>query len=217
MNAISPYYFQGLNIILEFDRVNKKTGKLEHVWNTCNITSLSMTLEALGKSAADYKYPHADPADRQGLHEGHRRQGAGKVGSDLAGLRLPDYVAMAAIAWQMGYKTGNDDAILKGGNDAFNAIPSADAIATLAADFGAKATKGHLATADDLASYGKDHWKAADNQATDETKKNRTADSAPPTPAASPPPRSSARSRSSATRARSSPSSAHSSTRAGRS
>ena len=56
MNAISPFYYQGLNIILEFDRVNKTTGKLEHVWNTCNITSLAMTLEALGKSAADYKY-----------------------------------------------------------------------------------------------------------------------------------------------------------------
>ena len=36
---------------------------------------------------------------------------------------------MAAIAWQMGYKTGDHDAILKGGNDAFNAVPSADAIA----------------------------------------------------------------------------------------
>src|SRR5262245_51325727 len=56
MNAISPFYYQGVNIILEFDRVNKTTGVKEHVWNTCNITSLAMTLEALGKSAGDYKY-----------------------------------------------------------------------------------------------------------------------------------------------------------------
>ncbi|MDA0160733.1 hypothetical protein OM076_10690, partial [Solirubrobacter ginsenosidimutans] len=176
MNTLSPYYYQGLNIILEFDRKDKVTGKITHVWNTCNITSLSMTLEALGKSSGDYKHPELIPPIAKVFKKDIDDKAAGKVGSELAGLRLPDYVAMAAIAWQMGYKTGNDAAILKGGNDAFNAIPSADAIATLAADFGAKATKGNLATADDLASYGKDHWKAADNQATDETKKNRTAE-----------------------------------------
>ena len=82
MNAISPYYFQGLNIILEFDRKNKLTGKLEHVWNTCNITSLSMTLEALGKSAADYKYQELIPpiakvfqkdVDLEGARQGRQR------------------------------------------------------------------------------------------------------------------------------------------------
>ena len=59
INAISPYYYQGDNIILEFDKFDKETGKfLKHIYNTCNITSLSMTLEALGKSPADYKYNH---------------------------------------------------------------------------------------------------------------------------------------------------------------
>ena len=104
-----------------------------------------MTLEALGKSSADYKHPELIPPIAKVFKKDIDDKAAGKVGSELAGLRLPDYVAMAAIAWQMGYKTGDDAAILKGGNDAFNAVPSADAIAKLAADFGAKATKGNLA------------------------------------------------------------------------
>ena len=92
---------------------------------------------------------------------------------------------MAAIAWQMGYKTGDDAAILKGGNDAFNAVPSAHAIATLAGDFGVGAKQGALTldaagkkdgTADALSSYGKEHWSAADEQARNETNSNATDD-----------------------------------------
>jgi hypothetical protein len=178
MNTLSPYYFQGLNIILEFDRKDKVTGKISHVWNTCNITSLSMTLEALGKTSADYKYQSLISPIAKVFKKDIDDKAAGKVGTELAGLRLPDYVAMAAIAWQMGYKTGNDAAILKGGNDAFNAIPSADAVATLARDFGVTAKHGALTldaagkkdkTADALNAYGESHWRAADDQATAET------------------------------------------------
>jgi len=185
MNAISPYYFQGLNIILEFDRKNKVTGKLEHVWNTCNITSLSMTLEALGRSAADYKYLDLLPPIAKVFSKDVDEKAHDKVGSDLAGLRLPDFVAMAAIVWQMKYRTGSEKAILAGGNAAFNSVPSADAVATLARDFGATAKQGALtlaasgradATPDALKEFGGQHWKQADNQATQETTDKKSPD-----------------------------------------
>ena len=131
MNAISPYYFQKNNIILEFDR---KDGT--HAWNTCNITSLAMTLEALGKTAADYKHKALLAPIAEVFAGEIAGRAKDKVGTDLSGLRLPDVIAMAAIAWQMGYKTGDSDAILAGGNAAFKAVPSADAIGTLAKDFG---------------------------------------------------------------------------------
>jgi hypothetical protein len=185
MNAISPYYFQGLNIILEFDRTNKVTGKLEHVWNTCNITSLSMTLEALGKSAADYKYQELISPIAKVFQKDVDAKAHDKVGSELAGLRLPDYIAMAAIVWQMKYRTGSDKAILAGGNNAFNSVPSAHAIATLARDFGAPAKQGALtlaasgradSTPDALNEFAQTRWKRADNQATEETGDKATAE-----------------------------------------
>ncbi len=184
MNAISPYYYQGLNIILEFDRRNKVTGRLEHVWNTCNITSLSMTLEALGKSAADYKYPELLPPIAKVFKKDIDDKAHDKVGAELAGLRLPDFVAMAAIVWQMQYKTGSEQAILAGGNSAFNSVPSTTAIATLAHDFGVPATKGALTldasgkadnTPGALDAYGKTHWRTADDQATEESGANASA------------------------------------------
>jgi hypothetical protein len=177
INAISPYYFQGLNIILEFDRKDKKTGKLTHVWNTCNITSLAMCLEALGRSAADYRYQHLLPPIAKHFSNDVEHKARDKVGTDLAGLRLPDLIAMAAIVWQMKYKPGSDAEIDAAGNEAFQQIPSADAIATLARDFGVTASIGSLTlsesgkgdhTASKLDAYGKTHWKSADDQAVGE-------------------------------------------------
>jgi len=51
---------------------------------------------------------------------------------------------MAAIVWQMKYKTGSPEEILKGANDAFNNVASADAVRKLAKDFGASADYGEF-------------------------------------------------------------------------
>jgi hypothetical protein len=166
MNAVSPYYFQANNIILEFTRASG-----EHVYNTCNITSLAMTLEALGKTAADYKYTHLLPAIAQAHRPAVDQEAKDKVGTELSGLRLPDILAMAAVAWQMGYQTGDYDAIIAGSLRAFKAVPSANAIITLAKDFGVPARYGEfkLDKADKkdkghklLKGYGTKHWKQAD-------------------------------------------------------
>jgi hypothetical protein len=183
MNAISPYYFQKNNIILEFDR---KDGT--HVWNTCNISSLAMTLEALGKTAADYKYKHLIPPIAEVFATSIDEKAKDKVGAELTGLRLPDFVAMAAIVWQMGYQTGDREAIYKGGNAAFNKVPSANAIITLAKDFGVPARYGEFkldkAARNDpgsrlLKGYGTTHWKRGDRLAKGELTEGTIEDDVP--------------------------------------
>jgi hypothetical protein len=103
----------------------------------------------------------------------------GKVGKELSGLRLPDYIAMAAIVWQMGYKTGSPEEILKGGNAAFNNVASAKAVRKLAEDFGATATYGEFkldpgakkdAGLQALKEFGAKHFKPAGEKAEAETK-----------------------------------------------
>jgi hypothetical protein len=184
INAISPFYYQKLNIILEFDRVNKTTGVTEHIWNTCNITSLAMTLEALGKSAADYKHKALIPPIAQVFEKDVKAREEGgraheKVGTELSGLRLPDYIAMAAIVWKMGYKTGSPEQILKGANDAFNSVASAEAVKTLGKDFGASVKYGEFkldpgakkdAGQRALKQFGAKHSKQADVKAEAETR-----------------------------------------------
>ena len=138
-----------------------------------------MTLEALGKSPADYKYQSLIPAIARVHKKDVQGRARDKVGTELTGLRLPDYVAMAAVIWKLGYKDGDDAAILKASNAAFEAIPNAYSIEHLARDFGVNSKVGQLtldasgrldATSGRLSSYGETHWKAADTQAIEETK-----------------------------------------------
>ena len=77
MNAISPFYYQGLNFI-RVDRVNKTTGKLDTSGTHDNITSLAMTLEGAGEVGGRLQVQSADPAHRAGVPEG--REGAGGGG-----------------------------------------------------------------------------------------------------------------------------------------
>ena len=176
VNAISPYYFQHANIILEYAK--GRGGERADVYNTCNITSLSMALEALGKSAADYTHSDLIPPIAAVFANDIEVKATGKVGKDLAGLRLPDYMAMCAIARAMRYKPGTRDDILNAMTTAFgnnkadtdHAIQNIGTLADLAHDFGANpkigkfkltpATKGDR-DADTLSGWGKDHWVAA--------------------------------------------------------
>ena len=101
------------------------------------------------------------------------------MGTELSGLRLPDYIAMAAIAWKMGYKTGSPEDILKGGNAAFNSVASAEAVMRLAKDFGASVKYGEFkldpgakkdAGQRALKQFGAKHSKQADVKAEAETR-----------------------------------------------
>ena len=89
------------------------------------------------------------------------------------------YIAMAAIAWKMGHKTGSPEDILKGGNAAFNSVASAEAVMRLAKDFGASVKYGEFkldpgakkdAGQRALKQFGARHSKQADAKAEAETR-----------------------------------------------
>ncbi|MBX7432777.1 hypothetical protein JDV09_11770 [Mycobacterium sp. Y57] len=103
LNALSPYYSQGRNV--NFLETSGKT-------RTCNLTCMAMALEALGKGTSSYG------GDRELLQSIRDYKGTGKhynykrefdretkysdrVGEDLDGLRLPDFLQLAMVARNM--------------------------------------------------------------------------------------------------------------------
>ena len=91
---IAPYYFQMVNANI-LEKGGKAGGR------TCNVTSLSMTLEALGKSAKDYAGPEVAlmPQIANVLPE--------RIGTatdrvegeeEMHALRLPDFLQLLVIA-----------------------------------------------------------------------------------------------------------------------
>ncbi|HEX5143941.1 MAG TPA: hypothetical protein VFW21_08740 [Mycobacterium sp.] len=89
IDQISPYYYQAPNIdILETANATA----------TCNITSLSMALEGLGKSPGNYKGDKQTIAEISQVYRSELAGANDRVGSALTGLRLPDYLELVAIA-----------------------------------------------------------------------------------------------------------------------
>jgi hypothetical protein len=92
---VAPYYFQMVNAnILEKD--NTKAGG-----RTCNVTSLAMTLEALGKSSKDYAGPEVRmlPLIAKVL-PGRVDTAVDRVAGEeeMAALRLPDFLQILAVS-----------------------------------------------------------------------------------------------------------------------
>ena len=91
---IAPYYYQMVNANI-LERSGKAGGR------TCNVTSLAMTLEALGKSAKDFKGPEASlmPSIAKVLPE-RVSTAIDKVEGEeeMAALRLPDFLQVLVIA-----------------------------------------------------------------------------------------------------------------------
>jgi hypothetical protein len=150
LNAVTPFYYQHENIILEYSTAHHEK---KDIFNTCNITSLSMALEALGKDTKDYKHKELIPPIGEYFANdiANKADAAAKVADKgLLGLRLPDYIAMAAIARAMGYEQGTTKDIEAAGNVAFGsdtkqrklAIQHVDTLTALADDFGVQARYG---------------------------------------------------------------------------
>jgi hypothetical protein len=137
VNDLSPYYGQGRNIdILETEKATR----------TCNITSLSMALESLGKGVSDYKgdrgkiqvvarvfrvvapkVARADPTVR----------GGGDFWEQMRGLRLPDFMELAVVAEKLGSATASDEQVKTAATRAWGAIVDRNFLKTLPFVFGA--------------------------------------------------------------------------------
>jgi hypothetical protein len=98
LNAIAPSYYQSKNMDLLEMPPPQDT-------RTCNLTSVAMCLEALGKTAADYTGDRRAVVAVAGVyaHVVALAEDAGdKSGDRLDDLRLPDFLQLAAIAEVVG-------------------------------------------------------------------------------------------------------------------
>jgi hypothetical protein len=95
-DRLSPYYYQMVNANILHDSDTAGGGR------TCNVTSLSMCLEAMGKSMDDFK---GDTGLMSTLAEHFKAaltDASDKGSGSLAELRLPDFLQLLAVAECMG-------------------------------------------------------------------------------------------------------------------
>jgi len=134
INELSPYYSQGRNAnILEGESTR-----------TCNLTSLAMTLEAMGISAANYTGDVAlleqirSASTKDGgstKKELDKAWGQNEEKQGLGGLRMPDFLQLVAVAHEMEKGKSLSKALAK----AWNSILSPESLRTYATKFGVNA------------------------------------------------------------------------------
>ncbi|HUQ02803.1 MAG TPA: hypothetical protein VM261_09930 [Kofleriaceae bacterium] len=170
--SIGTYYSQSRNIDILESPPPKDT-------RTCNITSLCMALEGLGTSAESYKgghdkvqaagkfYSHKITGDDKSKGAADATAGKGVSWGSLVGMRLPDFMELAAIARSM--PDTSDDGVKAGAKAAWDSILSIYTLKELAGKFGAngsvkafdatgtKKGKGQTRDTDMLGSFGKKH------------------------------------------------------------
>jgi len=135
VNELSPYYSQGRNAnILEASGSSR----------TCNLTSLAMTLEALGLSAASYT---GDMALLEQIRSASTKEGGAtkkeldeawgqnKEKKGVGGLRMPDFLQLVAVAHEM----EKGKTMMKALVAAWDSILSAETLRTYATKFGCNA------------------------------------------------------------------------------
>jgi hypothetical protein len=160
INMVTPFYYQHNNVMFEY---SKERGSKRDVWNTCNITSLSMVLEAFGKTSAAYgRQERLGPVLE--YFKGDLGGALDRTGSDLSGYRLPDVLGMAAVVEVLGgIDAPTDKQMDKAAGDAMGWLPNIKHLKVLASRFGMESTIDGYRH-DQLAAYGKEHWRLAGHQ-----------------------------------------------------
>jgi hypothetical protein len=155
LQEVSPYHEQARNIdILENNAemaARKKTGDKTR---TCNITSLGMALEGLGRGPEAYTGSHdkivavarhfqVDGVNIAAHGDLQAAGGGGASYESLLALRMPDFLELAAIAH---YMKGTDEAsVLAAADKAWGDIKKIDQLAEIAQDFGVTAEVKYFA------------------------------------------------------------------------
>jgi hypothetical protein len=171
IDLASPYFYQHNNVMLEY---STERGAKHEVFNTCNITSLAMCLQAMGLSAKDYGQPELLPPIIQ-----HFQKDIGKAlevtSSDLSGYRLPDVLGMAAVAENLAVKDKpGHDHLETAASAAMEWVPNINHMKILASRFGVTGEVGSYHH-DELAAYGKAHWEEASRRS-DQRREGRKVD-----------------------------------------
>lgn len=172
VHDLAPFYGQSINTdLLEGKTQAEELGtKTTVTTRTCNITSLAMALESLGKSPADYSGSQKKIDAVAKVFSSEVSSAKMKVGKSTAGLRMPDFMQLAAVAERLG-----SDTSAKGVNaaavSAWEKILSIGFLKKLAARFGVNGSVKLFSNSTDatqeerksqtakLRSYGKKHRK----------------------------------------------------------
>jgi len=152
LEQVAPYHAQWN--ILTIESAPEKGQK--RPFTTCNMTSLAMSLEAIGKNAASYKPElHAKLLVVANAFSGDigtatlPSAGVSPTMDSLLGLRLPDFMELAAVVHLM---KGNTE---KDAHDAATAAVGKkthlDFLAGIAGDFNAKADPEYMSFGSDAA------------------------------------------------------------------
>jgi hypothetical protein len=143
INEVSPFYAQSTNTdLLEGKEQAKELGTSTDVTTrTCNITSLGMALEALGRSPDDYTGNRAVVSAVAAAFKPEVAAATMKVsrGGDwgaMAGLRMPDFLQLAAIAEQLKSAAASQEQIVSAAKAAWSDILSIFYLEKLAKRFG---------------------------------------------------------------------------------
>jgi hypothetical protein len=144
LEALSPYYSQ----------TNIRTIE-SGAYTTCNVTSLAMSLSAIGKNADAYlpaKIPHivavakhfhgdmAKAAHTNGPKGDVENAESAQVWAQLRGMRLPDFMSLAAVATNIHSATPTDGEIKTAAATAVKMKTHLPFLAQVAHDFGANTT-----------------------------------------------------------------------------
>ncbi|MBW3664781.1 MAG: hypothetical protein KY469_16910 [Actinobacteria bacterium] len=143
INEVSPFYAQSTNTdLLEGKEQAKELGTSTDVTTrTCNITSLGMALEALGKSPDDYTGNRAivsavAAAFKPEVAAADMKVSRGGDWGAMAGLRMPDFLQLAAIAEQLKSAAASQEQILAATRTAWSEILGIFYLEKLAKRFG---------------------------------------------------------------------------------
>lgn len=166
LEEVAPYHFQ-----LNIPTIESPGG-----WSTCNLTSLAMALEATGKGATAYptsehkKLLAVASAFRSDIAQARlAANGTGTDISSLLGLRLPDFLELAAVVEFLASDEPSHDEIVAAAKKAVDMKTRAKFLKQLAHRFGAEAKdktiqwdasktgKQNIATTDALRDYGGQH------------------------------------------------------------
>jgi hypothetical protein len=134
IEALSPYYSQ-----ININTIESKGGL-----STCNVTSLAMSLSTIGKNADAYKESKRSQIVAVARHFGKDVQSAERATAghaaafaSLRGLRLPDFMELAAVATNLHTAEPSDAEIATAAQFAVDNKTSLTFLAQIAQDFGA--------------------------------------------------------------------------------
>jgi hypothetical protein len=158
IDLVSPFYWQHHNAMFE---ISTKHHQKADLYTTCNITSTSMALEALGKTAADYDRPDLLTAVLA-AYKGHELKEAeglpkDKAAPSLTDYRLPDILGLAAVVEILGRRADVPPEAMRTGQvevAAAKSLLSLDTLKTLAKRFGVLASDPKSYHHDTLAALG---------------------------------------------------------------